>query len=548
MKHPTRSIAIAVGLAAGSLFALVQPAAADPLPDQVCAPSFEVSPLRRLRQTSLDLLGRPPTFDEIETVTLADDPAAAVDDLVAGMFDLEEYRERLVEHHRSLLWGGIDQGALNNQYRIAQIPNTDVWYRNSQSVRLNARGGRQVTCVDQAQVGYTAGRPNVMNTYNDPDCDGGVCRQEGWVMVTPYWKDTPIKVCAYDAQDFEFGLDGETSCDVRPGNEEGCGCGENLNRCWSSENEQHIRNALMDEGSHTFGYFAVNGRNYLDAFTTNKTLMNGPITHYYREMVHDDPAVNGTSAEGVAFNADIGELPGVIYSEDDSWHVVERGDAHAGAFTSAGFLMRFASNRARANRFYTAFYCDPFVPSADGLPPEEANPSPNLRERAGCKDCHETLEVAAAHFTRWRTTGDYGLLAEGEMSLDTLRDDCMCGPGTNRPNCSAFCGQYYVTAENSDPDTYELYGGLPMALVYGGEPDHAAADSGPAALVEQPGEQRAITECAVRNMAEALLHRPIEFDEIAWVEDLADEFEAGGYDFTAMVETIVNDERYLQTR
>ena len=76
----------------------------------------------------------------------------------------------------------------------------------------------------------------------------------------------------------------------------------------------------------------------------------------------------------------------------------------------------------------------------------------------------------------------------------------------------------------------------------------AAAEAGPALLSDEPVEQRAIAECAARNMAEALFHRPLEFDEIAWLEAVTDDFEASGYDFTAMVEAIVSDERYLQTR
>ena len=45
-----------------------------------------------------------------------------------------------------------------------------------------------------------AGRPLPISTFADPTCTGGTCKQEGYVLVTPYWSATAIKVCAFDAQ------------------------------------------------------------------------------------------------------------------------------------------------------------------------------------------------------------------------------------------------------------------------------------------------------------------------------------------------------------
>jgi hypothetical protein len=219
------------------------------------------------------------------------------------------------------------------------------------------------------------------------------------VSVRPYWDPTTtVRVCAFDAQAHRNRRDGTPCGDLDT--DPACGCGADLRYCASPLAEPMIREALADEPARLFEKIIREGRPYHEAFTTPETELNGPSAHFYRYL---SGAPNPTAATVglVGFEGRMGDVPDVAF-EDRAWRTVERGEGHAGVLTTPGYLLRFNSHRARANRFHTAFLCDPFVPSAAGIPAEEDEPDPNLRERAGCADCHEVLEPAAAHWGRWR--------------------------------------------------------------------------------------------------------------------------------------------------
>ena len=142
-------------------------------------------------------------------------------------------------------------------------------------------------------------------------------------------------------------------------------------------------------------------RSYLDAFTTNVSFVNGPSAHYYDWLsgVHDEERDSGI----VGYDNAYGDIPDLGYPESDSWVQIEREGSHAGVLTTFAFLVRFASNRGRANRFYNAFLCRPFQPPVGGLPPadDESAAEPDLQQRAGCKFCHAILEPSGSHWGRW---------------------------------------------------------------------------------------------------------------------------------------------------
>jgi hypothetical protein len=285
------------------------------------------------------------------------------------------------------------------------------------------------------------------------------------------------------------------------------------------------------------------GRSYLEAFTTDTTFMNGPVAHYYRHAT-GSAAINTVGT--VAYDPAVTNVPALPYDDVDDWVAVERQGAHAGAFTTMGYLVRFANNRARANRFYTAFYCDPFVPQEDGLPPEEENPSPNLRERNGCADCHQELEPAAAHWARWRTGGTYGHFAPEVFDFAAPREECICGEGL--PNCSPFCSTYFVTANNSGDEEFGLYQGLPKAATWLAPEDLDNVEKGPLGLIDTDTERDQIAQCAVKNLGEHLLGRELVADDLPWLQTHVEAFEESGYEYTAMVRRLVTDERYRTIR
>ncbi len=512
-----------------------------------CAPTLEMDPLQLLRQSSLDLRGRVPSFDEYAQVRDADEPLAQAEILISGMLGSEEYFDTIRSYHRSLVWGTLDQTIVASLYASQRRirPNGAGNWRLP-NMRRQFRGDN-IDCLDEEQTNFDAqGRPIPINTFTGGTCDAGGCQQEGWVMVTPYWNPTTqIQVCAFDAQEAATGEAG-VSCSSYHTNDEECGCGPELTWCGPdnvSADNQLVRDSLAEEPARIFEWVVRENRSYLDAFTTTMTFMNGPVAHFYRHLTGTNVITQGGA---VAYDRAMATVPDLPYQDVDQWVAVERDAPHAGAFTTMGYMIRFASNRSRANRFYTAFYCDPFVPSEDGLPPEGENPSPNLRERAGCADCHQSLEPAAAHWARWRTVGTFGHFDPEVFSFEEPRPDCICGEGMG--NCSAYCSTYFVTADNSSDEEFGLYAGLPQAGSWLEGNDHANVEAGPAALVDSEDEQKQVAQCAVRNLSEHLLGRQLEPDDFTWLEEHTQAFADSGYDYSALVQRMVTDERYRTIR
>lgn len=549
----TMTITVAI---AGVVFGAPRMAIAAP---EACAPNHDVDPLRLLRQASLDIRGTIPSYDEYEAVRDAGDPVAEADHQIDGMLVSDAWFANVREYHRDLMWASMAPAAVD---RIIQpgrrmstfvptdgVDNGPIW-RVTVAARW-FRGATATRCLNELQTEFDSqGRPVAMDTFTDVTCNGpganGTCQQEGYVLVEPYWAPgTQVKVCAFDAQAFEVG-DEDEPCAVYHSNDRECGCGENLQLCVRTKDglEADFREALAEEPLRIFENIVRADLPYHQAFTTDLTWMNGTLTHYYRHQ----SGVLHLNAIGTTFDPALGELPDLQYGQDDVWLPVQRESAHAGVLTTYGFLGRFASNRGRANRFHTAFYCDPFVPPEDGLPPQEPEPDPNLRKRNGCDGCHAELEPAAAHWGRWRTGGTYGLLRPEVVDMNAPTDDCQCGEGTDDLNCGSHCSTYYVTADNSHEDEYAMFGGLPLATLWLEEGELEFVEQGPSRLVDSPAQKRQVGQCMVRTMAAHLLGRELDEDDLAWVAKQTDALVDDNYRFSSMVSRMVADERYRVTR
>ena len=517
-----------------------------------CAPTPEVDPLRLLRQTSLDVRGEVPSFEEYARVRDAEDRVAEVELIIEEMFDGDAYRRMLREYHAGLLWSTVDEAILprlpSPQAHISAFSNALIW--RAAGKRTEYRGDN-IDCLNQEQPAdaYDAsGRPTPLQTYQDPACRGGTCRREGWVWVEPYWAPgTEVRVCAWDAQTFDVGETGE-SCDDYTVNDNRCGCGPNLIRCGRIPNtlvpdaDVDARRALAEEPLRIFEEIITEDRSYLDAFTTQTSFVNGPAAHYHEWLTGVNDEERGNSIVG--YDAAYGHIPALGYPETDTWVQIEREGSHAGVLTTFAYLIRFASNRARANRFYTAFYCDPFIPPEGGIPAEEGDPPANLRERNGCDGCHEVLEPAAAHWGRWRTGGTFGLLREDLVSFDVPRDECAsCAEGGDEA-CTPFCQSYYITADNAHPDEYAQFAGMPQASIWLSESEKDALEVGPSALLDEPHEQRRVAQCTVRNLAQHLYGRELQTDDLAWIEAQTDALQASNYSFNDLMRRLIEDPRY----
>lgn len=512
----------------------------------VCAPTESIDPLRLLRQASLDLRGEIPNVNELERVRDAADPAAEAESMIAEMVGAPSYYRTVREYHRSLLWSTLANlpNIVPAVRRLSYDRAGDRW-RILVSANLY-RGRPGLFCLDQEQTEFDEeGRPVPILTFDADSCRGGTCRQEGWVWVRPYWDpETPIRVCAFDAQNAEVGLYGAPCDGYAP--DPACGCGDDLRRCTPGGLfEAPIREALTQEPLRIVEDVVRRGAPYEEILTTRTTFVNGASAHFYRYMAG---AAREDMSNGVVYETALGILPEELdFQDQDTWMAVEREEVHAGVLTTVAYLMRFASDRARANQFYSEFLCDPFVPSEDGLPAEEDDPPPNLRERSGCADCHRVLEPAAAHWGRWRNNTIYGFFRPELMSFTEPYTPCArCGDGTAR--CSAFCEAYFVTPGNAHEDEVALYRGLPLAARWLEDQDLAAVEEGPRALVDEPAEVDQVARCAVRNLAQRLLGRPLEIREQRWLEDQTRAFVAGGRRFDDLVRALVADPKYRAIR
>lgn len=506
-----------------------------------CAPTDQIDAYRLLRQLSLDLRGRIPTVEELAALDGLDDVG---EETLSAMLASDDYFREVRRYHHDLLWGtldGLDRIA-HRLRRLQKHPGTDLWYlRAASRVYRNANSGG-VPCLDQPARFDASGRPVFLRTnvtggeYAD-ECLRG-CNFEGYVMVRPYWDpSTRIKVCALDAQEFNRGTAGADCRSDAAIDDRGCGCGPNLERCYSigpGAGDEGMRTALVEEPTRIFDAVVREGRPYFEALTTRESYVNGPLVSYYENVGGFD----------VVSRPSYGTLPRIAYTEASRWERIERGELHSGVLTTYGYMMRFASDRGRANHFYSAFLCQPFEPVA-ALPPADdpCSSNPDLSKRCGCDSCHTTLEPAAAHWGRWRHGEQYGYLAPDVFP--NRRSDCASCVGDG---CSEICNDYYVTRPGSTRAEYDDLG-LLRALQWRTPEERRAVDLGPRALVERPGNLELMEACTARTLAERFLHRPLtEEEEASWLPDLAARFRSAEHDFTTLVRTIVEDERYRAIR
>ena len=504
---------------------------------EICAPTQRMGKYRFLRQLSLDLYGRPPTIEEYEALHSAGDIGEQkIDEMLAS----SEFFDQLARYHRGFLWTSLPRNeSLFEQFlhmrEFADNGDAVVWL----NLRKNTEYRRAyVNCLDMEHTNFDAsGRALPMvEGYTEGECsetpDG--CTMDGWVEISPYWApETTIRVCAFDAQEHTTGTNTDndgvaTDCSLR-NYDPGCGCGPDLGYCAADDdgrgggNTDELREALTEEPARIFEGVIKAGRPYMEAFATNETYFNGVLRHYYRYLQRDD-------------FGELREISEAPYTAD--WELIERPEYHSGILTTMGYLLRHTSQRARVNRLYTAFLCDPFV-APSGLPPatDPCSQNPDLSERCGCATCHTTIEPATTFFGRWEEA-DFKYRPE----LETYRDQCAtCEAG----DCPNSCNDYITRDMETTPGSLDGELGKLKIIAWRTPQEAAGFDQGPSGLFEQPGMQDRLASCAVQNFAEFVFNRELSTSEKGdWLQEKASEFSADGYDFISMAKTLLMDERY----
>lgn len=514
---------------------LIAPAAlADELMDEgICQePGKDTDPHRQLRALSLQLRGVVPTLEEHAVVDLYGEvPESLLDEWLSS----EEFASRVVRLHRGLLWNNVSNVNLFNarsSFVRSRTTSSDPfrYWRRQQGDRYR---GDQVPCLDQPAEWHGDGQ---IVTY--PQSDGTTL--EGWVEVAPYWApDTTIRVCAFDAQDALVSPTG-TRCDTTDGYEDlACGCGPGLAWCrFGGDTTRAPVEAMAEDVDRRVAANILEDDSYLDLFTGRRAFVNGPLVHY---LSYQTGVPAGTRIDPSPY-PDL-PLPDLTWDQEDTWMEIELGAEHAGILTSPAFLLRFQTNRSRANRFYTSFMCQPFQPPDTGIPTgEEEVQSLDLQVRDGCKYCHALLEPAASHWSRWTESGAGYLPSDEFPSFDEDCERC----ATTGESCSQECRRYYIT-EALTSEEVPWFGWM-KSYEFRRAEHMDFPDSGPSRLALQSTVDGRFPECVAQTAAEWLLGRPLADEEDQYLVDLATTFQSSEFSYRELVKAIVTSDTWRRVQ
>jgi hypothetical protein len=505
--------------------------------DDACYLHREMPLERQLRRLSIDLRGTVPDVAEYDALEAQ---KQIPDEVIDAYVDSDEFRIQMRRYHESLLWtnpltnlGDTVLNLSSQNVAPAGQPADPVYYTTGKrKIYRGGDGTHACQNVPQSMLGYEAnGMPKAELKGQDAVGDWFA---EGWVEVHPYWDPDPtkkLKVCAFDAQISEtytlLAPDpdaGTHSCDhVLAGNKaKECGCGPDLNYCMlggvvepavlGSMREQLLR--LVDD--HTSG-----GAPYSDILQTPRMWMNGPLVHYFRYIGQKQTF---SRTQNIHTDSD-GTLPDLAYTDIDKWVEVEREEPHAGLLTLPAYLLRFQTNRGRANRYRIAFQGQYFQPPSTkdiGCAAE----GEDLTERCVCRGCHVTLEPLAAYFGKFVEAGTTSLRDYTE-EFKTAKE---CQKGI-APASAAWCDRFYVQSPDSvDPDL-KPYRLKALRFADAAHPDvQPHFDAGPAGLAKADIASGLFHRVTVRQLFEHLMKRETNLDPTS-LDFEGDTLEAIAMDF-----------------
>jgi hypothetical protein len=370
----------------------------------------------------------------------------------------------------------------------------------------------------------------------------GCIQREGFVTrPAPFWKaGTPdVKVCAIEAQTRTANPWTMEPCTTaRFNGDRSCGCGEGMGRCEPTDNTVHDARVAAINAEPLLIADSVVRRDepYFNLLTTRRSFLNGPLSTLYRD---------GQQAVGVLSAtppADPEVLPAVPYAEADTWKEYVRGEQHSGVLTTASFLYRFPTHRARVNHFYSAFLCKAFVPPDNArLPSAEdaCNRENNLAKRCGCNYCHATIEPTGAHWGRYAERAALFLDPDHFPRYDPKCRDCALSGNTS---CGGECNQYVMQAYDGD-GAGSL--GMLKTYLYRSADEERNIDGGPELLVQRMLQTGDLERCTVRRVWQEFLGRPMSGEEQRlYLEPLAEGFAQDGHRFKALIERVVMTDAY----
>lgn len=507
---------------------------------QVCQEDETAEALQYLRRLSLDLRGRLPTVEELSSVATNGEVDPAI---VRSIVRSEETLEFLREYHRKLLWVNVENQSLsNNDFRLQRNFARNNGSSNAGNPNFTISFGRRmvwrgagVNCVDEP-ARFDPQTGEILTTF---DAQSGGNR-EGWVEVEPYWAPgTTVKVCAFEAQDNLTGINqrGRTvDCRGREAAQaKACGCGPNLRWC-ESRNDFTRETVLRAFNVQLLRFVTTiirDDRPYSDLLLAKRAEINGPISHYYRHLSSSGFRVFASSDQQNQ------EAPDISFDKTEEWTSVVRNTRHSGILSLPAFLIKFQTNRARANRFYNAFLCQSFEAPEGGLPAadDDCHQEPNLTKRCGCMHCHQGLEPAAAYWGRWAENGLHPL---NEAEFPRVNQNCVQRDRQGR--FSESCRAYYLTEPQHQDE--EAYLGHLKPYLFADAQQEANIQEGPLGIAADAVGSGLFARCTAKNFWSQLVSENRELSDPLMLS-LGDAF-AQDYDLRTLIERIVKHPEYIR--
>ncbi|MBL8685755.1 MAG: hypothetical protein JNK05_41650 [Myxococcales bacterium] len=442
--------------------------------------------------------------------------------------------------------GAATAGAMPNQFRIDAPPTGWTIAALDRPPTGSGASQRVNTCPPWAPY-------RVVNTcdntpFSGPDETFRIRREGTRVVRDWYWSGgRSLRVCAYDASARTNSTRNGQSCEtVYSGRRDtSCGCGPRGIYCMpsigvsqntdlASRTQSRVRDALNAEPLEIVASVVERDEDYNNIFTTRRSFVNGPLRHLYEHQL--------TSVQGIELQAPapMTAMPTVAFS-DNAMREFVRGPEHSGVLTTAAYLGRFPTWRARVAQFRIAFMCKAFTPGSDRVPSptDPCTREPNLASRCGCQNCHAAIEPMTAYFARWAERSTRFL-----NPLDFPAFDANCAQCALRGvGCTPRCRTQYVT-DTVDADGARFAGTL-RGFLYRRSDEMSRVDEGPAGLVASATASGELQSCTVRNAWRQLVNRPMTESEMrTLLPSFTASFEQSRHSYRSLVRAIVTSATY----
>jgi hypothetical protein len=374
-------------------------------------------------------------------------------------------------------------------------------------------------------------------------------RREGTRVVRDwYWSGgRELRVCAYDASARSNSSRNGQSCETPYSGRRDttCGCGPRGQYCMPSigvsqnsdlatQTQSRVRDSLNAEPLEIVSSVVERGEDYYNIFTTRRSFVNGALRNLYENQIN--------SVQGIELQtpAPMSAMPQAAFG-DDTWREFVRGAEHSGVLTTAAYLGRFPTWRARVAQFRIAFMCKAFTPGSDFVPSpsDPCTREPNLASRCGCQNCHAAIEPMTAYFARWAERSTRYL-----NPLEFPQFDANCAQCALRGiGCTARCRTQYVT-DTVDADGARFAGTL-RGFLYRRAEEMTRVDEGPSGLVASALASGELQSCTVRTAWKQLVNRPMSESEMrTLLPGLSAGFDQSRHNYRALVRSIVTSATY----